>query len=168
MVLLPQQSQQASRHILAKCPQNSAWLQLCKETWMQVTVWGKFSSVKTPVLKSCVGQPSTSTGPSPRTMKSIPPMQWWSPGLMLPPVNLIAEETAVTRRWASHGSSSHLWWNWSFTFSLMIYHTEEHLPAGCCIPGNCLLCYCPVCKGWDTVFLHACRRQQCGHARWLQ
>ena len=101
MVLLPQQSQQASPHILAICPQNSAWLQLCWETWTRVTVWGRFTSVRTPVLMFSLRRPITLTGPSPRTTRSIRPMLWSSPGLTSPPMSLPAEEMALTRRWAS-------------------------------------------------------------------
>lgn len=49
-----------------------------------------------------------------------------------------------------------------------LYHTEKHLPVGFCIHGEHHVCYCPVYKRWDTVYLHPCRKQQCAHARWLQ
>lgn len=155
---LPQKSQKASWRILAKCPQNLAWLQLCKETCTRAMVWGKFSSERTPVLIFYAALLSTSTGLSLKTTKSIPPMLWWSPGLMSPPMDLRAEETAASRRWVSHSYSSNLKWMWSLTESIMFCFSEKHLPAGYCISGDHLIRYCPLSKGWDKVFLHACGR----------
>lgn len=64
--------------------------------------------------------------------------------------------------------SDHLLHKRPLTSCLILYYPEKHLPAGYCIPGDRLLCYCPVCKRWDTVFHHTRRRGYLHPAWWLQ
>lgn len=106
MVLLPQKSRRASRHIWAKCRHPSGWLRPFMAIWTPVRAWGRFSSGKTPERMSCVEPPSTSTGPSRTTMRLIPLMPWWSPGLTLRHTHLRLEAMALKKKWVARSFST--------------------------------------------------------------